>query len=246
MRKLSDVIDEYIIQEGYDTRHNFDRYMSLGFRCLKEMNYDISGKPSNQVLTIDNGSACVPCGIVKVIGLFTPERDGLVPIMPSSKLIPAVIENGEIVEPPKTNITEDYLGADFGLTTDVFAARFRRGEFVGHVFSGQEYPYTYYHNHDTNRFEFSSNVHGPVILRGLFNPAMVDGNFIVESFDENAIMLYLRYVDLRSRPNVSLGEKEQARRDYFGARLQARKRHSAPDPRLFGLAFRNNYGLNPT
>lgn len=248
MRKLSDIIDEYIIQEGYDTRHNFDRFMSLGMRCLKEMNYDISGKPSFKLLEVEtNSSACVPSGVVKVLGLYMYSRQGLVPIMETDRLNPSTFSDGETVPPVVPDQSAEYpTFFETGMTTDGFAARFRRGEFVGHEFSGQAYPYTYIRNYDINRFEFSSNVASPVVMKALFNPSALDGNFYVDAFDENAILLYLRYIDLRSKPSTPMNEKLLAKQEYLGARMQARKRQYAKDPREIAMAFRNNYGLNPT
>ena len=249
MRKLSDIIDEYIIQEGYDTRHNFDRFMSLGMRCLKELTYDVSGKPSMQLLEIEsNSSACMPCGVVKVLGLYMYSRQGLVPIVETDRLNPSTLNaDGEIVPPVIPDESGEFPNFfNVGMTTDGFAARFRRGEFVGHEFAGQPYPYTYIRNYDTNRFEFSSNVSSPVLMKGLFNPSAVDGSFFVDAFDENVILSYLRYVDLRSKPNVPMNDKILAKREYEGSKVQARKRQYAKDPREIAQAFRNNYGLNPT
>jgi hypothetical protein len=248
MRKLSDIIDEYIIQEGYDTRHNFDKYLSLGMRALKELNYDVSGKPSFQLLELSpNHSACVPCGVVKVLQLFMYAQGGPIPIVESDRINPAIVQDGDIIEPDeirRTRIIPDlFIG---GITTDAIAARFRRGEFIGHNFAGAPYPYTYMRNHDTNRFEFSSNVTSPVVLKALFNPTAIDGNFYVEPFDEKVILAYLRYTDLRANRSVNMNEKLLAKREYEGARVQARKQHYAKDPRELAMAFRNDYGLNPT
>lgn len=248
MRKLSDIIDEYIIQEGYDTRHNFDRYMSLGMRALKELNYDVSGKPSFQILELDSkASACVPCGVVKVLGMYMYSREGLIPIMESVRLNPSTLQNGEIVQPTIPESDIDYANFfNIGLTTDGFAARFKRGEFVGHNFAGAPYAFTYMRNYDTNRFEFSSNVRREILLKALFNPSAVDGSFMVDAFDEKVILAYLRYIDLRANRSVNMNEKLLAKREYEGMKVQARKQHYAKDPRELAMAFRNNYGLNPT
>jgi hypothetical protein len=218
-------------------------------RCLKELTYDVSGKPSFQILDVEtNASACVPCGVVKVLGLYMYSRQGLIPIVESDRLNPSTLDaDGEIVRPSVPNQEIDYPGFfNVGLTTDIFAARFKRGEFVGHDFAGYPYPYTYIRNYDLNRFEFSSNVTRQVVLKALFNPAAVDGSFYVDAIDENVILSYLRYIDLRSKPNVSMNEKMLAKQEYSGAKVQARKRHSAKDPREIAQAFRNNYGQNPT
>lgn len=227
-KTIGDIVDEYIIERGYDSRHEFPRLLNMAIRGLKEMNLDVAGEPTFSFLELDsNSTAAIPCGVINILGLyFNDQQFGMLEIVESSSLQPTVVrENGEEVRLPADdpdNIGDYYAGGNYGST----AGNFRVGQFTGGFYKGsQPNPYMYRRNYDTNRLEFSSNVSNPVI-EYLTDAKLVDGKHVVIPVMEDALMWYLHHADNRFKDhkNVSVNTKAYNHRMYLAAKNKVARR----------------------
>ena len=246
-RTLGAIVDEFIIESDYPTRHNWDRLYNIAIRVLKELSYDVSGITSYERLTLDDmNRACIPKGVVKVIGIDIMTNQGLIPVYEVNNKNPFLIEDGKDVAPTPTalgSFPEIYTGP----SADIMAARFKNGETTGHQFrGGYGNPYTYLKNEETNKFEFSSQVSGTVVLTYLKNPAMVDGKFLVEPLIEDALIKGIHHRDIHLKKGISALDKREARDNYVAAKSWARMRLYSQRIKEISGAARNHYGQNPT
>lgn len=246
-RTLGDILDEYIIERGYSTRHNWDRLYNIGIRVLKELSYDVSGTPSYEKLELDEmNRACIPTGIVKVIGIDIMTDQGLIPVAETSSKNPFLYKDGIETAPTPTVLgTEPNINS--GIGADVIEARFKNGESIGHQFrGGGGNPYKYLRNYETNKFEFSSNVSGTVVITYLKNPSFVNGKLLIEPLTEDAIIKGLYYRDIHMKMHIPLQERLSAKNSYIAAKNWARQRLYSQRAKEISSASRNHYGLNPT
>lgn len=247
---LGSIVEEYIIQEGYDTTHNFPRLYNLAIRGLKNLHYDVSGEPTYTILELDeNNLADVPAGLVKVRSMNFMSRGGLVPINETKTKNPWTINtSGQEVRPiAETEVDpSDATAYQLYFSPEVDAARWKNGEFIGHTFAGANgNPYTYLRNYDTNKFEFSSNVNGVVLLDFLQNPQMIDEKFRVHPYTELPILNWLEWKDKGSKPYTPLGEKMYLKKQYFASKRWAKMQYNSTSTQEIRNGQRKNYSLTP-
>lgn len=245
---LGTIVDEYIIERGSDTRHNYSRLLNIAIRGLKQMTYDISGTPTYEILELDaNGRADVPKGMVKLIQMSFMTNGGLVPIAPTDTKNPWTLNTqGEDVRPVTESLpsTADATAYDTYFAPDIAAARWKNGEFIGHVFAGGGgNPFTYLHNYDTNKFEFSSNVSGTIVAEILKNPQLINGKFKVHPYIEDVLLKFIYHRDINMKKSIPIAEKERARRDYYAAKNWARMQLFSKSKDDIRNAQRKHYSL---
>ena len=227
-KNIGDIVDEYIISKGYDTRHQYPRLLNMAIRGLKEMDLDVTGEPTYSFLTLDsNGTAAIPCGVINVLGLYFNNTEfGMLEITESTSLQPTIVkEDGEEVRLPAddpANITRD---SSWGLGST--AGNYRVGQFTGGNYKGSpSNPYMYRRNFDTNRFEFSSNVVNP-ILEYLTDPKMVNGKHVVLPVMEDCLLWYLHHSDNRFK-DLPSSTKAYNFRMYLAAKKKVEMRLGIP------------------
>jgi len=244
-RTLGDIVDEFIILKGYDTRHDFQRFYNISIRGLRGLWFDTNGTPVNTYLNLDeNNSVCVPNGLIKVLGMWLTSRQGKIPILENNKINPITSETPDPVTLP-------YYGRDSlanGAVTPDYGARYwKNGEFTGGVFAGVGgNPFTYMINYEQNKFQFSSNVPSVVLCEFLQNPAMINNKYYVHPFIEEPIMNYLQWKDAEFNPQVSSGEKDRLRFAYYRSKEWAKQQFNSANLDEFRNAFRKFYGQAPT
>lgn len=247
---LGSIVEEYIIQSGMDTTHNFPRLYNIAVRGLKNMNYDVSGEPTYEILTLDeNNLACVPDGMVKVRQMSFMSRGGLVPINETKTKNPwTTNKSGQEVRPIEETTVDpsDSTAYQLYFSPEVDAARWKNGEFIGHTFAGTNgNPYTYLRNYDTNKFEFSSNVTGVVLLDYLKNPQLIDDKFRVHPYTELPLLNWLEWKDAANKRYIPLSEKAYLKKQYFDSKRWAKMQYNSTNTQEIRNAQRKNYALTP-
>jgi hypothetical protein len=244
-RTLGDIVDEFIILKGYDTRHNFQRLYNISIRGLKSLWFDVSGTPVNTYLELDeNQSAHIPNGLVKVIGLWISTLSGKIPILENNKINPITSKSENTITEPINNRS---IISNYGLSPDVSASYWKNGEFTGGVFSGVGgNPYTYVINYEANKFQFSSVVPKRVLCEFIQNPAMVNNKFYIHPFVEEPILNYLHWKDAEFNPQISSGEKDRLRFIFYRSKDHAKNQFNSSNMDEFRDAFRKWYSQTPT
>lgn len=234
-RKLGDIVDEYIITRGYDTRHNWDRLYTVAIRGLRNIWNDVSGIPTQEYIALDGlKTACTPKGMIKLIGLWVVTPRGKVVISPSESMNP--------IGTP----TENY-GINSQFLPDLGAAHYKNGEFIGGIYGGVGgNPLTYRIDYATNKIQFSSAVPQVVLCEYLKNPQLVDNAFYVHAYVEEPILKYLYWQDINYDRNVNRNEKEAARRDFYAAKQHAAMQFTSNNLEEMRTGWRKYYGQAPT
>lgn len=240
---IGDVVDEYMIEVGYDSRQQYSRLLNMAIRGLKDLTYDVSGEPTWDLLTLDdNNRAVPPDGLVKIIGIYMNSNQGLQEVVESSKLAPTIVnDSGEEVIP--VNVFPTDYGTLYNNYYNNSAQHFQNGQYIGAEYAGVESnPFKYRRNYDTNRLEFSSNVSSPVI-EYLKDPKMVNGKHVVHPFIMDALMYWLHYADTRFKKSTPAGEKDFNQRRYLSSKNLAARRLVSLSTGNFRDAARAGYSL---
>jgi len=89
---LGDIVTEYLIAAGYESKQNYPRLLDMAIRGLKEIHYDVSGVTVWTPVQLDEFNRyCIPNNIVKLISFWIESKNGLIPIADSSN---SVLEKG--------------------------------------------------------------------------------------------------------------------------------------------------------
>jgi hypothetical protein len=240
---IGNIVDEYIIEAGYDSRHNYSRLLNIAIRGLKELTYDVSGEPTWAFLELDqNNTSTIPEGVVKILGIYMNSEGGLMEVVEDTNGAPFVVKKDGTTQRPSQVLPSDDT---FSLDNTYYnsAKHFQNGQYIGANYEGVESnPYKYIRNYDTNKLEFSSNVVSPV-MEYLKNPKLVDGKHIVDEYVAPAILYYLHYADTRFKKNVSPSEKAFNHKNYLAAKNLAARRITAMSRGNFRSAARKGYSL---
>ena len=242
---IGDIVDEFLIEKGYNGRHQYERVLNLAIRGLKEIWYDVSGVLSWTELTLDsNNTSAIPCGLINVVRMYMNiDGYGLCELALTTRMTPTIVENNGDVEERNINPQNEYNNFAEGSYYYNGNTNFRFGQFVGGIYKGVgSNPFVYRRNYDTNRFEFSSNVKNPV-LEYLTDPSMVDGEYMVDPLIENALLYWLYYADSRFKRSVGAGEKRVNHQNYVAAKNHARMRMQNITPSNMRSAVRDSYSL---
>lgn len=249
MMTLGDIVDQYIISSGRDTRHNYSRFYQLGIRALKNLSYDVSGAPTFMVLELDEqNTACVPDNLVKIREIFIPTRGGRLPINENNNKNPQTVNQQGVVSNAVSQIDETGFGDLEFFSPENISRYYRNGQFTGGVFSGNPNgnPYSYIRNYDTNRLEFSSNVCGTVILEYLGSLDKNGNDFCVHPFLEEPVMFYLEWQDNAHKRSVGSGEKARLRKQYHDAKRWAKMQFNSTSTQQIREQQRRGYSLTPS
>lgn len=216
---ISQIVDEYLIEMGYDSRHHYNRLLNMAIRGLKELHYDVTGAPATIMLELDsNQTTPLPKGFISVVRLtMNHPQYGLLELATDPSMPPRVIvsNDGEKQQVPQPDLADFPLD----LASPIAGSRyFKQNTFVGGVFKGvNPNPYTYRVNYDTNRLEFSSLVVSP-ILEYMTDPQTVNGQRMVPEFAVDCLMYWLHHADGRFKKTLSANEKQFNQMRYVNAK----------------------------
>jgi len=218
---LGDIVTEFLIASGYESKQNYARFLDIAMRGLKEIHYDVSGATVWDSVTLDEFNRfCVPKNLIKLIAFFIPSKDGLIPIAENSSGNRSVVSsNGSVSN--NLNIGGGYMWANDN-AYDSVAKYYKAGQFKGGVLSGTSgNPYTYVENKMLNSYEFSSNVPNSILVQFLADPTRINDKYSVHPLIADALLQYLWYADNRFKPSVPEGSKAEMQRKYLAAKQWA-------------------------
>lgn len=219
---IRNIVDEYIIEMGYDSRHNYPRILNMAIRGLKELHYDVTGAPSIIELQLDdNQTAPIPTGFISIVRMMLNDPQfGLLEMTTDPSMPPRVItqNNGENIDVPQPSIGNSDLSLGDAFSPIAGARYFKQNTFVGGVYKGVDpNPFTYRINYDTNRIEFSSVVRTP-ILEYMTDPQVVNGERMVPNFAADTLMYWLHHADGRFKKTLSPREKQFNQQRYVASK----------------------------
>jgi hypothetical protein len=241
---VQDVVTQYMVEKGFDSKHQFNRLLNIAISGLKELHYDVTGEPVFTQLELDStGTAEIPAGMINVIKMWLNVKNiGYVEIVQSDTLPTNIVSStGEVSPSLRSDINDEYVD-EFGYYDDP-GAYYQGGEFTGRMYRGvgDPNPFKYRINTATNKFEFSSNVKNP-ILEYLGTMTTVKGKHICPPFAVDALIAWLRHAENRNKA-ISHSEKQYNQRMWLAAKNMVLRRMADLTAGSMRNAARSSYSL---
>lgn len=228
MMSLDQVVREMLIEVGESNENKYAKYLQHGISGLREMNMDFAGFPTTVQLPVQTtdtvnlpsdyinwvrvgavdafGNICA-LGLNPNISLHQKYNSCGVPISSVTNSVNAsytVVEGDSL--PAAANGWEQYSDS------------WRNGEMLGRMFGvgGGNSPNGCFTVDKTNNTLVLQDVTVQnVMLEYLSDLTLVDGHYLVHPFIVEALKCYIFWKAHSRNLRVGLGDKEQARREYF-------------------------------
>lgn len=220
---LKEVVEQYLIESGQDTFHNFDRILNSAIRALKEIEWDITGSLVYKILDkTDNSQLEIPADCLRVIDLGVINRNGeFISIEYNANYTPkryyddcgneVTRDSGNRLYPLDSTARRDgdrYYG---GLNIN------RHGESTGRQYGigGHSAIAQYGFDWENNVINISTDSHASsFMIIYLSNLSMANGDIMVHEFMVEPILAGIEWIMKRRLKSVSRGEKEQLKRNF--------------------------------
>lgn len=216
--KLTDIIKEYLIEEGRETPHKVRAYTQFGIQALRDLHTDVSGALMTAKLTLDSSlRAQLPIDFVNPLRIY-------------------ILDGGR-----KWSISEDRLmGIDCDLQ-DYDKGRYYTGTLSGAVMGNSLGHYSI--DKELGTVDFSSNVStSDIYIDYISNPKLVDGDFWVHPSLETPIKNYIYWKKIHRKSNIPRAEKEYAKKEYYDSKQAARvNMRPLTKERLIANSRKNTY-----
>lgn len=241
MVKLSDIVDEYMIEREQDSPYKFPYFMALAKMCLNILHREATGVIKQAKLPVgSNGTASLPNGCVKVARVFILDNFGCVIGLSQASGSVALNDNcGDVYKPC------NYLPYYPAYPTD--NTHLKNGYNVGAYYGyGGDSPYGTYHvNTEFGRIDFSSNPCASfVIIHYIGLPQKSGDDFYVHPYFTEAVKDFIDFKSVVRKMGI-LGEKRDREDRWTSSLIQAKMN-------LWGLsedqvldAVRHNFSPTP-
>jgi hypothetical protein len=176
---------------------------------------------------LSNGTINMPCDFMDVLNLGVMVGNDFCLMTSATGKVPILRKDDCGVEQPSstTEIVTGYSHTSPSTHT-------RNGENSGGYFGhgGGINPIgTYIVDNENQRIllSFTSSYSSKVVLHYSSDPALIDGEFLVHSYDVEAVKAYIRWQDIYMKRGVPMGEKEMFRVEWKRAKMMAKRRHKS-------------------
>lgn len=252
MRKLDEIVREYIIEKGGETEHGFPRYLQLAINGLRELNLDVSGVTKTVALEIDNDTltAQLPDDYIKYVKIGVCEPDGLIHTMGYNPAI-CLPRGADECGNPKIDLQSTqgvgYVGAN--AFTSGISQHFRNGEIIGRFYGiggGQNAIGQYRIDKENNQIQFGSVPNlTAAVLEYIGDISTVGGEHMVHEYVVEALKAYMYWADIRRKRSVGLGEKQMARAEFYNEQRKSTERYNSFTFEEALQALRRSFKLAP-
>lgn len=221
MKTVKDIVTEFLYAQGKNSRHDFGRVLQSALRGLKDLHYDVTAEPVNKYVEMGpSNTVPIPEDMINMIGaFFVGEDDKLIPIIENRQLAPRKEQCGELSRPAQQSF--DFI--DFNAYPQTyFSQHFESGEIIGAFYYKQGGTEHFYNiNKQNGVIEFTDNVAGEILIQYIANISRTNGDFVVHPFVEDALLKWIYYDHYKFRNNVSIGEKQVRRKEYYDAKYHS-------------------------
>lgn len=247
MRKLKDIVEEYMREEERLDDAYFFLYLDYAVSGLRDLHYDVTGVVKQAKLTVntDNNTVDLPPDLIRLIGVSAFDGAGkLVALSRNNRIFKNLDDCG--------NQTGGSATAGQG-SSDLFgfpssARHFRDGSVTGAFYGlgGTSNYGEWRHNKEYNRIELSTYSQIPyLIVEYLADISQVDGQFMVHEYLVEPLKHWIELVKSRRKPNIGGGEKERLRNQYTESKRAARLKLSSITIEEMKDLSRRSYTLAP-
>lgn len=229
MRKLDDIVREYMREEERLDDAYYFLYLDYAISGLRDVHYDVSGivKQSKKAVNTSNNTVDLPVDLVKLIGVSAFDGLGrLVALSRNNRIFKNLDDCGN----PTGNSSSLGSGNSdlFGFPSS--ARHFRDGSVIGAFYGlGSTSNFGEYRfNKEYNRIELSTYSEiSYVIIEYLADVSQINGEFFVHEYLVEPIKNWIDWTRNRRKPNVPAGEKIRLEDQYTRSKRKARLRLSS-------------------
>lgn len=217
MASLDTIIREYCIETGEQNLNRYPRYYQFAVSFLRENSMDMSGIPKMAQLCIhENDTADLPADYLQYRFIGLVDSAGIMHSMGrNDRLALSTCHNEQDIYHP-----QNIPGVAGFPSIDGMTQSWRNGEFMGKMFGtngGNNVNGEYRIDLASGRVQFGclpSRVCGAV-MEYIADINSVDGDFEVHPFIIETLKNWISWKSIKNDRNRGIGEKEQAKSDYF-------------------------------
>lgn len=244
--KLTDIVNELMIEIGEGQTNKFGRFFQLGVSGLRQMNLNTTGFPKITELTIgDNDTADLPNDYINYTRIALCINGVLWSLgnNPNLCLVPEYDDCGNPVAGTNTANTE------FGYMVNPFIAdNYRNGSLAGRMFGigGDNNMLGYYRiDMNTRKILFSNLTRNyTVVLEYISDISAVDGDFEVHPFCVEALKDWMFWM-YKSRSSKPLGEQQLAKENWMRSNRNMRMMFASRTKEDWVAAFQSGNNAAP-
>ncbi len=232
---LSDVCREYLIEIGESSMNKYPRFYQYGVSGLRELNMNSAGVIKAVELPINDNYTCnLPQDYLqyKTIGLLGADCR-----------VYSIGRNDTLSLLECCAPTQNWDANNFGIFNN-YENNYRNGEFMGRMFgvNGGVNGYGQFRIDVENQTillsDLAANV-SSIVMEYLADINAINDDFPVHPFIIESLKAYMYFKSIQRDRNRSIGEKEQAKRDYEIAAKWSKKRFTASTIQEYFEAFRS-------
>ena len=222
-KTLQQIAIEFMDEREDQDAHGLDRVYRLALKGLRQLHMRVSGAPSFQMLTIDENTQTIniPDDAIRVI------------------LVAKLASNNDIVP---LKVKDDMVlntSPSYG-----YGKRYENNNYhLGHFFGAPSIAGpSYRDDRINNTLKISSAVGvSQLYVEYLADITKSDKSYIVHPYDEEAILAWIAYADVRNNRTIPLFERREAKRNWDEARKQCRRMHSSTTLKQLMDQIRSSY-----
>ena len=214
MKSLEYIVKNVLYETGESTTTNFHKFMQFGYRGFRELNLGMLANTSVATLTVaDNLTAPLPADYISYTAIYVCIANRMYTLTLNDNLC-LDRELDDCCEPvaeeePRNCEGTAYWGFD----------SWRNGKYVGENYGlkgGFNIAGYYRIDHEKNRIQFSNLNSGMTIaMEYKSNGIDCEGNVLIPEECVECLIAFIMWKRIANNRNYSLGEKNEAKQNYF-------------------------------
>ena len=216
---LDEIIKSLLIQQGETTEHKYMQYLDIAIRGLKELTFDTLQQVKTETLIVnDNLTVDLPKDYVNYTRIGQCKSHGRIETLGYDEYL-CIQNNIDCCGAPEAH--------DFSGLKSASGGNSRNAELTGGWYGvGGGYRNGYYRiDREKHQIALSSELSGEsIVLEYISDGSNINGDMKINVLAEEALRAYIYWKLVQRRSGIPLGEKENARRDWYNEKRLARAR----------------------
>lgn len=247
---LSEVIRLFLVEEGEYSEHKLAKYLTFGWRIIKELNIDTVGGIKTRIIKADENNPLrynLPPDCVKPIRAGICDKGVIIAMAkePSLCIVEHLDDCGNVEIKP---ITDEHR-ADHGFSQIYWTNEIAYGEYKGGrygVRGGQSSAGVFRIDDANGQLVVGSVINGTDVVIEYISDGTDDvNNILVHPLIEEALIAGVRWLSIRSKPRMSMNHIVEARKEYYNQKRLARARKTFPSKEELIQYARRGYQSAP-
>jgi hypothetical protein len=216
---LDEIVVDFLNELGEESIHNYKRFYDFGVKAIRRLHMDIMGAPSmvEKEINQTNSTIQIPVDSIRVIAVGQLSAE--------NEFIPLKIKGDMVMN--------DSPSYGFVKKADNVFHNFGAGSVSGPTYSTDSLSGT---------IKVSTEVESDCLLViYLADLKKTDSKYLVHPYDEEAILAFMRWCNIRSNVNAAVSEKQLAKQMYDEEELKCIRRNKAMSLQDMVDAWRSFY-----